>query len=154
LLTSRASIARHSRDIEVPDLTDETLVSAGVNDFDAMCVACHGAPGRSPDAVGNGLNPPAPDLAESGSQMSPAELFWVTKHGVKMTGMPAWGATHDDDALWPVVAFMTRLPELNAASYQALLVSAQGMGHHEADAEEDEDHSIVEKDDGHDDHQH
>jgi len=66
--------------------------------------------------------------------MSPAELFWVTKNGIKMTGMPAWGATHDDDAIWPVVAFMTKLPELNAGQYQELLDSAGGMGHHANDS--------------------
>ena len=63
--------------------------------------------------------------------MNPAELFWVTKHGIKMTGMPAWGATHDDEALWPVVALMTELPHLDAARYRALLASAGDMGHHE-----------------------
>jgi len=66
--------------------------------------------------------------------MSPAELFWVTKNGIKMTGMPAWGATHDDDAIWPVVAFMTKLPGLNASQYQELMDSAGGMGHHANDS--------------------
>ncbi len=131
--TSHASIKRRAGAVDVPDLTDESLVRAGVNDFDTMCAGCHGAPGRVPEAVGQGLNPPAPDLAESAAHMSSAELFWVTKHGIKMTGMPAWGATHDDDALWPVVAFMSSLPDLDAEGYQALLASAQGMGHHAAD---------------------
>ena len=80
--------------------------------------------------MGQGLNPPAPDLAESAAKMSAAELFWVTKNGIKMTGMPAWGATHADNAIWPVVAFMTKLPELNASQYQELMDSAAGMGHH------------------------
>jgi len=65
--------------------------------------------------------------------MTPAELFRVTKHGIRMTGMPAWGATHDDDALWPVVAFMTALPQLDADGYKALLAKAGGIGHHASD---------------------
>lgn len=128
--TSHASIARRAADIEVPDLDDATLIQAGVNDFDAMCSGCHGAPGEPPAAVGQGLNPAAPDLAESAAVMSPSELFWVTKHGIRMTGMPAWGATHDDDSLWAVVAFMTGLPQLDEAGYQALLADADGAGHH------------------------
>lgn len=143
--TSRASIERHATTVEVPDLSDPALASAGVNDFAAMCAGCHGAPGRSPDALGQGLNPPAPDLAESARQMSAAELFWVTKHGIRMTGMPAWGTSHDDAALWPVVAFMTRLPGLDAEGYQALLASGEGLGHHGAgDAGGDHDHSDAE----------
>ena len=132
--TSHASIERHAKDIDVPNLDDDSLARAGVNDFNGMCTGCHGAPGQDPEAMGQGLNPPPPDLAESAAEMSPAELFWVTKNGIKMTGMPAWGATHDDDAIWPVVAFMTKLPELNASEYQELMDSARGMGHHANDS--------------------
>lgn len=128
--TSRSAIQHRARSIEVPDLGDESLVRAGVNDFEAMCAGCHGAPGRPRAAVGEGLNPPAPDLGESAQRMTPAELFWVTKHGIKMTGMPAWGATHDDASLWPVVAFMTRLPRFDAEKYEEYLSEAAGFGHH------------------------
>ncbi|MFQ6005653.1 MAG: c-type cytochrome, partial [Woeseia sp.] len=105
--------------------------------YNSMCAGCHGAPGMEPEPLGQGLNPAAPDLAEEAAEMTPAELFWVTKNGIKMTGMPAWGATHDDDAIWPVVAFMTNLPGLDQAAYQALLAEAQGSGHHGEDAAHD-----------------
>jgi len=128
--TSRASIERRAKGIEVPSLDDISMAQAGVNDFNGMCAGCHGAPGKEPEAMGLGLNPAPPDLAKSAAHMSAAELFWVTKNGIKMTGMPAWGVTHDDDAIWPVVALMTRLPDLNASQYQELMDSAAGMGHH------------------------
>jgi mono/diheme cytochrome c family protein len=127
---SHASIERRAGGVEVPELDDQALVLAGVNDYSAMCAGCHGAPGQEPAELGKGLNPAPPDLAESAQHMTTAELFWVTKNGVKMTGMPAWGVTHDDDAIWPVVAFIARLPELDADRYQALLASAKGAGHH------------------------
>lgn len=142
---SHASIERQAKHVAVADLTGDALVRAGVNDFEAMCVACHGAPGKPPAAVGQGLNPAAPDLAESAAHMSPAEVFWVTKNGIRMTGMPAWGATHDDNAIWPVVAFVSRLPDLDAERYQALLTSAAGTGHHAGSDEHGEhDHGAVE----------
>ncbi len=137
--TSHASIERQAKGIEVPNLSDDVLARAGVNDFNSMCAGCHGAPGQDPEAMGQGLSPPPPDLAESASKMSPAELFWVTKNGIKMTGMPAWGVTHQDDAIWPVVAFITRLPELNATQYEELLANAKGMGHHIDDTEQQDD---------------
>jgi mono/diheme cytochrome c family protein len=131
--TSHASVERRAGAVRVPDLEDEALVLAGINDFDSMCIGCHGAPGKSPAAVGQGLNPPAPDLAKSAAEMTPAELFWVTKHGIKMTGMPAWGATHDDGSIWPVIAFMTKLPGLGEAGYLEMLNAAMGHGHHSDD---------------------
>lgn len=124
------SVERRAAGIDVPDLDDETLVRTGISDYDAMCVECHGAPGREPGAVGEGLNPPPPDLSHAAGHMNAAELFWVTRNGIRMTGMPAWGETHDDDSLWPVVAFLIRLPDLDAAGYEALLASASGSGHH------------------------
>jgi mono/diheme cytochrome c family protein len=129
-VTSRASVERRAAGIEVPDLDDEGLRIAGVNDFAAMCADCHGAPGQKPGAAGLGLNPPPPDLAESAARMTPAELFWVTKNGISMTGMPAWGVTHDDASIWPVVAFITALPSLDETGYRALLERAKGAGHH------------------------
>jgi len=153
--TSHASIERHAGDIEVPDLSNAALARTGVNDFDAMCVGCHGAPGVTPEAMAKGLNPPAPNLVESAQHMNPAELFWVTKHGIKMTGMPAWGATHDDDSLWPVVAFMTILPELDAEGYQSYLATASGMGHHaEGDVAGEHGHAQNESTDVRDGHEH
>jgi hypothetical protein len=100
-----------------------------------MCKSCHGAPGYPAEAVGKGMNPPPPDLKESASEMTPAELFWVTKQGIKMTGMPSWGATHDDEDLWAVVAFMKELPNIDAASYESMLLSAKGMGHHSSNSD-------------------
>jgi len=143
--TSHVSVERRASDIEVPDLDDDSLILAGANDYNSMCAACHGAPGINPEAMGQGLNPPPPDLAEEAAEMTPAELFWVTKNGIKMTGMPAWGVTHDDDAIWPVVAFMTNLPELDEAAYNKLLADAEGSGHHGDDAVGGE-HSHVESD--------
>ena len=62
------------------------------------------------------------------SDLTPAEQFWIIKHGVKMTGMPAWGITHDDELLWDVVAFLRKLPELTAEQYRALVKSAPTHG--------------------------
>lgn len=152
--TSHASIERQAKDIEVPNLDDDALALAGVNDFNGMCAGCHGAPGQTPEAMGQGLNPPPPDLAESAAEMSPAELFWVTKHGIKMTGMPAWGATHNDDAIWPVVAFMTKLPELDASSYQDLLENAGDMGHHSNDSGQTEETPQEPEEHDHSTHEH
>ena len=133
--TMNASIDRRAKNIEIPDLSDPSLALSGVNDFEAMCAGCHGAPGKSPNTLGKGLNPPAPDLQKAAAHRTPAELFWVTKQGIKMTGMPSWGASHGDAELWPVVAFMTKLPSMDEAAYLAMLQQAKGAGHHADEAD-------------------
>ncbi len=56
--------------------------------------------------------------------MTDAEAFWVLKSGIKMTGMPAFGPTHDDDELWGIVGFWRRLPAMKPEQYKELIESA------------------------------
>lgn len=118
--TREKSIRSRSKDITVPSLDDESLVETGLRNYDQMCVGCHGAPGIPQSVIGEGLNPEPPDLSEEAAFMAPAELFWITQNGIKMTGMPAFGPTHSDEELWSMVAFMQKLPDLSPEKYKAM----------------------------------
>lgn len=116
------SVERHAEDVEVPDLDEEALVEKGLEEYDEECVACHGAPGVEPADLAKGLRPEAPELAHEGvEEWTSGELFWIVKNGIRMTGMPAWGPTHEDRELWAIVAFMRRLPEMSASEYEGML---------------------------------
>ena len=119
------SVSRHAKRIQAPDLNATNMVQEGFEHYREMCVVCHGAPGQDPTEIARGLNPSAPDLAGSANDMTPAELFWVTKNGVKMTGMPSFGATHSDGKIWAIVAFLERLRTLTTDEYKAM--SATGV---------------------------
>jgi mono/diheme cytochrome c family protein len=118
------SVAVRAAGIEVPsDLADAKRVASGAAQYDEMCSVCHLAPGMKRTEISRGLYPRAPELRRK-SELTAAEQFWVVKHGLKMTGMPAWGVTHDDELLWDVVAFLQKLPELTPDQYQTLVKSA------------------------------
>jgi mono/diheme cytochrome c family protein len=118
------SIAAHARSVVPPTLSEQDL-EAGFRHYHSLCVACHGAPGMPVPAIGQGLNPAAPSLELTEVQeWSDSELFWVIKNGIRMSGMPAFGVTHNDEELWAVVAFVRRLRTLSAEGYQALLESS------------------------------
>ena len=118
------SVPARSRDIVVPkDLDDANRISKGAGQYAEMCSGCHLAPGMKRTEISRGLYPRAPELRHK-TDLTPAEQFWIVKHGVKMTGMPAWGVTHDDDLLWDVVAFLRKLPELTPEQYEALVKNA------------------------------
>jgi mono/diheme cytochrome c family protein len=118
--TREQSVSRRAEGIQVPDLTDDRRVAAGAAAFDDMCAGCHGAPGRDPFTGAGDMSPPPPDLGEAARARPPAELFWIIKHGIRMTGMPAWGPTHSDEELWDLVAFVERLPGLGPDAYRGL----------------------------------
>lgn len=62
---------------------------------------CHGEDGRSPTVTGLSMYPPAPALdAAPIQQYSDAELFWITKNGIRLTGMPGFGKVYSDEQIW------------------------------------------------------
>jgi len=122
--TSDNSVRAHAKSVKVPDFSTEENAKEGFEHYHEMCVTCHGAPGVKPSEIGQGIYPPAPDLAESANEMSPAQLFWVIKNGIKMTAMPAFGPTHSDQKIWDIVAFVKRLPGMPAETYGAMVRNA------------------------------
>jgi Cytochrome C oxidase, cbb3-type, subunit III len=73
-----------------------------------------------------GLHPDPPDLKEVVDQLSPAQLFWVVKHGINMTGMPSFEqAGVKDDEIWSIVAFLKKLPKVSEADYKAWTAQAR-----------------------------
>ena len=122
------SVEAHAKGISVPDLSGPEMLKTGMDHYAEMCVTCHGAPGVQPDEIAKGLWPRAPELARTVKEWTPAELFWITRNGVKFTAMPAWGPTHSDDKIWAIVAFLEKLPELSPAEYAAMRGAAPAEG--------------------------
>jgi mono/diheme cytochrome c family protein len=122
------SIATRAARIEVPPLDDPELIKSGAGNYAAMCVTCHLAPGASDTELSLGLYPTPPTWSELG-QVDPREAFWVIKHGIKMSGMPAWGKSMDDQYLWGMVALLQQFPRMTAADYEALVTASPGHSH-------------------------
>lgn len=129
------SIAVRAATIEVPALDDAELIAEGAQHYAAMCSACHLAPGLAETELRTGLYPRPPDLARhrhahghGNTTATRQRQFWIVKHGIKMTAMPAWGTTHDDAGIWSIVAFLGELPQLSPEEYQALTRAARGPG--------------------------
>lgn len=124
------SIAVHASDIEAPaDLGSAKRIAAGAGLYADMCTGCHLAPGMAPTELSQGLYPKAPVFRKA-SDHPPREHFWAIKHGIKMTAMPAWGVTHNDDLVWNMVAFLQKLPGMSKTDYDRLVASAPA-GHDE-----------------------
>ena len=102
------SIDARARKVAVPDLGDPQRVVDGAGNYDAMCAACHLAPGLKETELSKGLYPAPPDLTRE--KFQPAHAFWVIKHGVKASGMPAWGKSMGDEHIWSLTAFLQKLP--------------------------------------------
>jgi cytochrome c553 len=118
----RNSVEKRSLAITPPALESPDLVRLGAAHFHGACASCHGAPGIPISPIARHMLPPPPDLAIVARQWKDRELFWIAKHGIKYTGMPAWVSQQRNDEVWAVVAFLKRLSDLDPQGYRALAI--------------------------------
>ena len=122
----RRAIAAHAQDQRIALPEGEAALRSGAAHYAEMCAGCHMAPATDDREMRDGLYPRPPDFTKT--RPDPSTAFWTIKHGIKMSGMPAWGAAHDDASILAIVAFLQRLPGMDDATYRKLagLEVAQG----------------------------
>jgi cytochrome c553 len=123
----RNSVRTHAMLVQAPPLDSPDLVRLGAGHFHGGCAYCHGAPGMPVNPVAGQMLPPPPPLSDAVESWATRELFWIVKHGIKYTGMPAWVAQRRDDEVWAVVAFLRRLPRLTPQQYRELALDRVGV---------------------------
>jgi mono/diheme cytochrome c family protein len=127
--TMQRSVAVRARQSETPDLSAPDTIDKGLRLYHLRCVQCHGAPGVAPDGAALGMTPVPGYLVPMAREWSAAEIQWVVKNGIKMTGMPAWKYRMSEDEIWQVTAFVKeRLPYLTPDQYREMSAKAVGAG--------------------------
>lgn len=99
---------------------DAASIAAGLVHYRENCLMCHGAPGVEGGKLSKGLNPSAPELDMDDDSRPEGEIFWIIKHGLRMTPMPAFGPSHTDEEIWQIAAFVHHLPDLTEEEKAAL----------------------------------
>lgn len=127
------SVQRQAEGVSAPEFTS-AMVDAGAPDYKAMCAHCHGGIGEPRAKWAEGMRPKPPALAHTAQAWSAEEIYWLIENGAKMTGMPAFGPTHDEQSMWNIAAFVKAMPEMTEARYAAYSsesgrASEAGHGH-------------------------
>lgn len=115
--TFHNSVTDRASDLTAPTDVSQSRIQAGAGAYKAMCEHCHGAPGVDRADWAQGMLPRPPYLYEAAVHWEVNEVFWLAKHGVKMSGMPAFGPTHSDEHLWNIALFVSQLPAMTDAEY-------------------------------------
>jgi mono/diheme cytochrome c family protein len=124
----RFSLRESTSDIKAPALDDPVMVEQGASCFRAYCVQCHGAPAGAREAFSRGLLPTASNLAQSSRDWPPEWLYYATRKGIRMTGMPAWEYRLSEEELWSTVAFLQKLPFLTRTEYLQIVAASDARG--------------------------
>lgn len=150
------SIAARADELEVPIMEETEYLTTGAVHYDAMCTICHLAPGQKLTELAQGLYPQAPvfyqrkSLADTDAIENQAKTyFWIIKNGIKMTAMPAWGLTHDDETIWAMTFFVQQLGNMSADEYQKLISEHGDSDGHEHQHDHNHNHQ-----NGHDSYHH
>jgi mono/diheme cytochrome c family protein len=107
-----ASIVRHASGDTSPVPLNEDNLKAGVDTYKAMCVRCHSTPEGNASVYGQSFYPPAPQLPKGMAQYTDSQLFWLIKHGIRNTGMPALGGMLSDEEIWQIVSLLKNSQDL------------------------------------------
>ena len=110
-----ASLRRSARTLHNPLPATEANLMQGMQIYKVGCANCHGAPGQKNNVYGRSFYPPAPQFNLEPPRRTEGEIYYITKHGVRMTGMAAWGNTMEEEQIWKVAAFLNRLESLPPA---------------------------------------
>jgi mono/diheme cytochrome c family protein len=119
-----ASVRRNARDIPAPPLDEPALIRRGAAMYRSHCVACHGGPGVAQEKFGQSMQPVPGPLVDAARRWRPSEMYWIVRHGIKMSGMPAWEHHMDEQDLWATVAFLAEMPRMTQASYRDWMAEA------------------------------
>jgi mono/diheme cytochrome c family protein len=114
------AMKRTAAGVQAPAAFTPRQTIAGLQLYESDCMECHGGPGVARAAWVQGMNPSPPFLLDASRRWTRGQLFWVVKNGVKMTGMPAWGASQSDTQIWDLVAFLEAMSEMKPADFQRL----------------------------------
>jgi cytochrome c553 len=115
------SVSTNSLGVSAPNLDQPWLVLKGAGHYEFGCRPCHGSPDLPQPQIVQKMTPAPPYLPTHVSRWQNEELFYIVKHGIKFTGMPAWPSLQRDDEVWAMVAFLRQFPGLKGDEYRRLV---------------------------------
>lgn len=130
--TFRSSVEARAQEVLVPEAISAEQLAAGAAAYKTSCEHCHSGPGVERAEWASGMRPRPPHLAEAAPEWEIAEIYWLVENGVKMSGMPAFGPSHEAEFIWGIAAFVKELPAMTPETYaQAGATEATGSTRHE-----------------------
>ena len=97
---------------------NEANLIAGIKLYGTNCLVCHGAADGMPSNIAHGLYQHAPQLGHHGVEDDPeGETYWKIAHGIRLTGMPAFGNTLEDKQIWQLTMFLKHMDELTPSAH-------------------------------------
>lgn len=115
-----ASTERHAPEVKNPSAPTEQNLTEGARLYMNHCAGCHGIPSNRATQFGKSFNPPVPQFFSDAPDMPENQNFYITQHGIRFSGMPAWGGTLSENQIWLLVTFMSNIEKLPPVALKEL----------------------------------
>jgi thiosulfate dehydrogenase len=107
-----ATIAREEPKPPYPFSASDADVAQGAKLYVQNCAVCHGTANSTPNAIARGLGMSAPQFNKHPVDDDPEGMtYWKIEHGIRFTGMPAFGKSLDEKSIWQITYFVKRVPK-------------------------------------------
>jgi mono/diheme cytochrome c family protein len=127
-----ASTERHAPEMKNPIAPTEQNLLEGAKLYMNHCAGCHGIPSNADSQFGRSFYPRVPQFFSDAPDMPDNQNFYITKHGIRWTGMPAWGKTLNDTQIWTVTTFLSNIEKLPPAAKKELELNPSAASSPEA----------------------
>jgi thiosulfate dehydrogenase len=106
-------VERHAPKVQNPvAVNDENLID-GVRLYKQHCAVCHGGPANPISQIGSSFYPHVPQFLRHAPDMPDNQNFFITKYGVRWTGMPGWGKVLSDEQIWKIMGFLSKMEKID-----------------------------------------
>lgn len=125
--TMHHAVRRRARGIAVPPVEPNRVATVGAACYRQHCLQCHGGPGVAPGPIGLSMQPLPGPLVTAARDWQAAEVYWITRHGIKLTGMPAWQHRLREPELWAVVYFVQQMADVTPVAFRQVMADTAGL---------------------------
>lgn len=92
--------------------TDDNIIE-GMKIYTMNCALCHGTLDLKPSPLAKSFYPSPPQVILHPLDDPEWHIFYAIRTGVRYTGMPAWNAVLNEQELWKVTGFLSRIDKLS-----------------------------------------
>jgi len=110
-----SSTKRNAADLKNPVLPSDINLLDGMRTYKTYCSGCHGDSAQPKSPLADSFYPPAPQFLQDIPDMPDNQNFYIIKHGIRFTGMPAWQKLASDEQIWKVATFLSKMDKLPPA---------------------------------------
>jgi thiosulfate dehydrogenase len=108
-----AYVERHAPKQQSPVPVNNQNLIEGVQLYKQHCAVCHGGPADPISQIGTAFYPHVPQFLKRAPDMPDYQNFYITKYGIRWTGMPGWEKVMSDEQIWKIMGFLSKMDKID-----------------------------------------